>query len=452
VVVEPEPEPEIVVEPEPEVIAEPEPEPAAEPEPEVIVEPEPEIETELAAAAALPEPLAEGQATGAEAGDERAGVEAPAVTDFVPDEPATAAVPTPLPGVTPQLAAEEDGPVQAGAPLAGVAPQGVAQTPSNRLDRQLEGGNAEQAGQTRADDTADGLGAAAGPDGSDDPTGMPLFRAHESIRESRERPLAVVLDNVFGGQAGLREASFIGEIPVEGGIPRSLAIYDRQDPAQVGPIRSARDYLVQLADSYQGILVHDGGSPQALAAIGQPGALPTLNAFSSGHLFGRAGQRSAPYNLFSSGTGLRGAINNLALQDRQSVTVSVPVLSEAAEAADSVTVSYGQYSSGFVWLQDQNRYRWIRDGQGGRDSAGSDVHVDAVLVANISTTVRDDIGRLYIPMDQGGSGTLYLGGRKLTGSWYLARRGDTVRGVIFTDGEGAMIDLRSFKVWTLFAP
>jgi hypothetical protein len=445
VIVEPEPEPEIVAEPEPE----PEPEVIAEPGPEPAVASEPEPATETAL---LPEPTAEGPATGVISGEEQAGVEAPAVTDFIPETPATAVTPTPLPGVTPQLAAEEEGPPEAGAPLAGAAPEGQADMVSNRLDRNLEGGNAEQAGQTREAETTDGLGAAAGPEGTDDPTGVPLFTVHDAVRESRERPLAVVLDNVFGGQAGLREASFIAEIPVEGGITRLLTVYDRQDPAQVGPIRSARDYLVQLADSYRGILVHDGGSPQALAAIGQAGAAPTLNAFSSGDLFARGGQRSAPYNLFSRGSDLRGAINRLALQENQLISVSVPVLSEAAEEAGSVTVSYGQYQSGFVYLHDQNRYRWLRDGSIAQDAAGSEVHVDAVLVASISTTVRDSAGRLYIPLDQGGSGTLYLGGRKLDGLWRLARSNDASRGVIFTDLEGKMLDLRSLKVWTLFDP
>src|SRR5690606_40933230 len=97
------------------------------------------------------------------------------------------------------------------------------------------------------------------------------------------------VDNATGDPTGGRaEASMVVEMPVEGGITRLLAFYDAQDPQRVGPVRSARPYFVELAQRSQAVLVHDGGSPDAMVMIASA-SVPTLNAYTSGDLFARSG-------------------------------------------------------------------------------------------------------------------------------------------------------------------
>jgi hypothetical protein len=238
---------------------------------------------------------------------------------------AAVAVPSPQVAVEVRLPAEE--PVAEAPPGAqetiamaeqpgGALETAAAQAASPRELNRPAGGNADQAGQTRdqADARLEGLGAAAAPDGARTPTGVPARRVLEPFEDQRFRPLAVVVDNANGfPQSGFLEASAIYEFPIEGGLTRLMMIYDRIDPASVGPVRSARDYMVAAARSLNGILVHDGGAPSAMHAIASEN-LTTFNAFNRGELFARAGGRSAPYNLYSSGSSLRQAVNTLRLE------------------------------------------------------------------------------------------------------------------------------------------
>src|SRR5690606_31368323 len=227
----------------------------------------------------------------------------------------------------PTLRAEVLAPAaQAGAPTDDGRATGATDVEATTISPRQPGGNAATAGQTGPLDplaTAAGRGRAAGPDGVGEGTGAPPQPSRPPFSTRREQPLAVLLDNVGGyPQHGLREASMIVEMPVEGGLTRLMTIYDRTDPERVGPVRSARDYFVQLAERSSAVLVHDGGSPGAMIAIGAS-SVPTLNAYSSGQLFARAGERSAPYNLYSLGTDLRSAVARMLPGDGRIVTGTV---------------------------------------------------------------------------------------------------------------------------------
>lgn len=228
-----------------------------------------------------------------------------------------------------------------------------------------------------------------------------------------------------------------------------MAIYDRNFPRRVGPVRSARDYFVELAQANQAVLVHDGGSPGAMIAIANS-VLPTLNAYNNGPLFARDSSRSAPYNLYSAGPELRTAM--LRLVPEKSTLVSGVVFAPAADddSVTEVSVKYsGAYTSGFRFDAVLGAYRWIRDGTPANHPDGQVMLYDAVLVGAITARQLpgDTAGRLYIPLD-GGEATLYLKGRAERGTWVL-RDG---RGVRFVTAGGEEVDLAPFRTWVMLTP
>ncbi len=86
-----------------------------------------------------------------------------------------------------------------------------------------------------------------------------------------QRPaMAVKIDNYPAGrpQSGLDKADVIFEEPVEGGITRFAAVFQCQDAALIGPVRSARNIdigiLGQLGNP---LLAHVGGINPVLANI-----------------------------------------------------------------------------------------------------------------------------------------------------------------------------------------
>ena len=272
-----------------------------------------------------------------------------------------------------------------------------------------------------------------------------------AFEEHRDRPLIVLLDNTDSGypQAGLQKASLVVEVPVEGGLTRLMTVFDRIDPGQVGPIRSARPYFVELAQTMDGILVHDGGSPGALLAIGNS-ELPTLDAYYFGGLFSRADGRSAPYNLYSGGAALRDAVHRLDLDQTRLVTGTLYRPDDTNAVGDAVSVRFsGDYSSGFEYLQGLGLYRWFRNGEPTVDALGEAVLVHAVLIAQIATIPwpSDSAGRFHIPLS-GGDATLFLRGRAVPGSWVNVRG----IGVQFVDAAGKEVDLAAFKTWVMLTP
>jgi hypothetical protein len=334
-------------------------------------------------------------------------------------------------------------------PDGAVAAVATRPTPSNVDSGLPQGGSSDASGQTSAvpEASVDNTGLATSPDGAEG-TGSPAPASFEPFRDVRQRPLAVMLDNVFGyPQTGLLEASAVYELPVEGGVTRLMASFDRVDPARVGPIRSARDYFVSLAQSKQGILVHAGGSPGALQAIALTDT-PTLDALSEdGGLFARSGG-NAPYNLYSQGSALRNAINRLNLGQNRDIRSSLYRPAEDAEPAAGFEASYGAiYETGFRYIPEINQYRWQRAGTDAVDASGQAVLVDVVLVARITATPypNDPEGRLYIPLTAG-EATLYVRGTQVPGQWTLQN------GVTFTSFAGDVIDLTPFKHWVVFAP
>lgn len=86
----------------------------------------------------------------------------------------------------------------------------------------------------------------------------------------KNRPLAVMVNNAIPArpQVGLTEADLIYEIIAEGGITRFLAFYYSNLPEKVGPIRSTREYYLQIVkETGDAMLMHIGFSPQAREKI-----------------------------------------------------------------------------------------------------------------------------------------------------------------------------------------
>lgn len=364
----------------------------------------------------------------------------------------TVQVARPRPLAVPQLRAEVTGPQAPGAPSTEGAQAGATDIQATVESPRAPGGNALNAGQAGPADpdaTAAARGLAGGPDGVGAGDGARQPPARPAMSQQRDRALAVLIDNANGyPQSGLAQASLVVEMPVEGGITRLLAFFDSQDPARVGPVRSARPYFVELAQRSEAVLVHDGGSPDAMVAIA--GAeLPTLNAYTSGDLFARSGDRSAPYNLYSVGDELRAAVTRI-VPERVRLVANA-IYSPAPDARDvaEVSVSYGAYTSGFRFNEITARYRWVRAGEPAVQPDGQVLETQAVLVGDIQVVPipDDDAGRLYIPV-RSGAATLYLNGKAVDGMWDVA---DGV-GVTFVSDAGQRVDLARLRTWVVLNP
>ena len=103
------------------------------------------------------------------------------------------------------------------------------------------------------------------PAGTNPLTGLPI-----EPEEMAKRPVAVMLNNIKKAQPqiGISQADVIYEVPAEGGITRMLAVYQSlEGVGNLGSIRSARSYYLELALGLDAVYVHAGGSPGAYRDI-----------------------------------------------------------------------------------------------------------------------------------------------------------------------------------------
>ena len=81
--------------------------------------------------------------------------------------------------------------------------------------------------------------------------------------------LAVMINNAPQArpQTGLAAADLVYEIEMEGNITRFVAFYHGDPPENVGPVRSARPYVMMLAKEWDAYFAHVGGSDDAFAKV-----------------------------------------------------------------------------------------------------------------------------------------------------------------------------------------
>lgn len=120
------------------------------------------------------------------------------------------------------------------------------------------------------------------------------------------RPIAAFVENSPDArpQSGLDKADIVYEILAEGQITRFVALYQSKEPDTIGPIRSARPYLLDIAKDYDAIIAHAGGSVDALNKIANEG-LPNLSELVHGQYFTRESFRRPPHNVYTNLAELR---------------------------------------------------------------------------------------------------------------------------------------------------
>ena len=101
-------------------------------------------------------------------------------------------------------------------------------------------------------------------------TGLPGF----SKSAVDKRPYTVMVSNIKQSlpQWGISKADVWYELLAEGGVTRIMAVFaDGDKIPRIGPVRSIRDYYVDINDGINAILVHFGGSPKGYQRVREYG-------------------------------------------------------------------------------------------------------------------------------------------------------------------------------------
>ncbi len=242
-------------------------------------------------------------------------------------------------------------------------------------------------------------------------------------------PFAVMLDNLPEARpiSGLALANLVFELPVEGGATRYLAVFDAATRVeQIGPVRSARPYAIELADGLQAMFAHVGGSPEALDKLQRLRAFRDLNQYWNGRFFWRAQKRLAPHNVYTRSDLLTaaarvkkfspGQFNPWKYKADDQIKASSTVRARGVE--DGPRVSFGGQFN-VAWSYDRSTNQYVRSlaGERQKDLDGQQVWAKNVVVMLTDGHVLDTEGRLRVRTIGIGHATLYRDGQKHELGW-----------------------------------
>jgi len=126
------------------------------------------------------------------------------------------------------------------------------------------------------------------------------LRADDAARAGRPAlSIKIENDKTVRPQTGLDAADVVYEEVVEGGDTRFLAVFQSTDAATVGPVRSVRPSDPQIVAPIGGLFAYSGGTAKFVNLIHQAPVADVGQSAAEG-AYRRAGNRGAPYNLFSS--------------------------------------------------------------------------------------------------------------------------------------------------------
>jgi hypothetical protein len=238
--------------------------------------------------------------------------------------------------------------------------------------------------------------------------------------EPSGRAIAVVVNNhpKARPQSGLNEADVIYEVLAEGEVTRLIAIYQSEHPDKVGPIRSAREYFIDMALGYDSFFVAHGYSPEAKELLDR-GEIDNINGIQyDGSLFRRANFRKAPHNSYITYENMVKGAEEQNYEMGQAPEPAAFLSKEefdalGGSAAEDIMVSYGTPSFDLIYEYDAKTGKYHRF-SGKEETADYDskqpVLIDNILVVQMDHAIVDSVGRRDVDLTSGGKGYLFQKG------------------------------------------
>jgi len=289
----------------------------------------------------------------------------------------------------------------------------------------------------------------------------PLTGVSVADPSSLERPPILARignDAPIRPQAGLGAAEIVYEDIMDGwSVTRLTAIFLSEDPEVVGPIRSARLVSIELANQYQGALVHSGASDQVRWFISQE---PFTNLDEFFH--------PRPF-YYVDGLGWMGRLHTSAPAVREYLEANgwnepvslrgFPFAEEPpqGEPAESIYIPYpGSAAVAFEFDKASETYlRWVSGVPHTDRISGEQLAVSNVIVQFVehqaTDIVEDSNGATSIRMVMQGRGEAWIlrDGVAIRGFWERAAKDEMTR---FVDEDGAEIPLKPGHTWVELAP
>ncbi len=276
-----------------------------------------------------------------------------------------------------------------------------------------------------------------------------------------QRPaMAVKIDNYPAGrpQAGMDKADIVFEEPVEGGITRYAAVFQCQDAALVGPVRSARNIdigiLGQLGNPLE---AHVGGINPVIANID---ASPIVNVDigDNGALMIHPPGSVPPDSDFTSTALVYGTHPTMTTPPQPLFAYSV-ALPAGGSPVSTVNIDYSG-TSNVTWKYNAANKTFLRYYnattpdmlKNGVQNAAANVVVQYVQIS-YGPWVENSEGGLEVQADlypdASGTAEIYRNGEAFAATWHRSTLASPTQ---FVNAAGQVIPLQPGQTWVELVP
>lgn len=281
----------------------------------------------------------------------------------------------------------------------------------------------------------------------------PLDNETATIENSLRRPLAIMIENHPSArpQTGLSKACIVYETVAEGGVTRFMAVFVHNDSKVVGPVRSAREYYVDLARQYDALYAHCGG-PATIYGILKNLDIAGLDEMANSDAYWRGRGRPKPHNLYSSTDKLRAKAKDRGYEDqvfyqKPNFKDDEPVESRPESSTIEIKFSRPTFAVRYEYDKKSNRYKRFM---------AKKPHIDAiddqqiapknvVIQYNpIASVANDPKGRMQVNLIGMGNAIVFQDGKVIPATWQRPMVSDLTR---FFDAAGAEIKFNTGQTW-----
>lgn len=284
------------------------------------------------------------------------------------------------------------------------------------------------------------------------------FTGERVAEEVTVKPIMATINNHPDArpQSGLSSADIVYEMLAEGDVTRFLALYQTDVPDNIGPIRSARSYFVELAKGLDAFYIAHGYSPEAQTML-RNNVVDNINGMHyDGSIFKRSRDRVAPHNSYITGENIEVAADKVGASLLYNKKVSYNFLEEDESAkiglqANQIDVKYSnnnKFNSTYKYDRENNIYTRLSGGVQTNDYlTGNPIELSNIIVFEMKHSIVDREGRRDIDLLSGGAAYIFQAGTMREVLW------KNIDGVLkAVEVDNTEVKLAPGKTWIHFVP
>jgi hypothetical protein len=285
------------------------------------------------------------------------------------------------------------------------------------------------------------------------PTGQKYYAPYTGEEVSKEVANNVAFMSIIENapaarpQSGFTEADIVYEAMAEGGITRCLALYQKDNSAKIGPVRSMRTYFIDLAYEYNLPFAHCGGSHDALDRIKNENPMSLDEMYNGAFYWRDQTIKIQEHNLYTSTDKMKALISEKGYIKSPTVKLNFDKAywdTLNATVANNVIVKFnGEYTTAYSF-KDGLYYKSMNKVPTLNKENSKPVAVKNVVIQKVNYRTRTK--ELYLDADLVGQGDGYIisNGKAQKVTWSKA---DLHSQTIFKDETGKLVPLNPGKTW-----